>query len=428
MTAQEFEQFLHDAEIKLARLKALYEQWFQGIERTEPVIVRKDLDRTLEMLKKNMPRNTALRFRTQQLSARYGTYGIYWGRIGRQIEEGTYKRVLARASRTMGSANANAKAPESGWEIEVDVDEVETGATGVDFSDGDLDAILGALTTEEEKPKTKPTRSLSPFGFGAGLAPSRPPGAATPGSVTTNSVTPGAATFGKPVDSGPKPPAATPVTATMAKPKDSPGAMPSALPASTKATPLVPAAAPQRVPPVANVVSGAPIARPPAPVPVSRPPAPAPLTAPVPVSRPAAPPVAKPAAPPAKPAAPAAPPAPAARPLAPPAAATAPSGVRPAPAPAAARPAPAPAPAAKPAAAAPAASSSLDESRMRAIHASYVDARRRNNEGADVRFETLAESVQKLIPKLREKHGGKAIDFEVVLQNGKVGLKPKVSG
>jgi hypothetical protein len=65
---------------------------------------------------------------------------------------------------------------------------------------------------------------------------------------------------------------------------------------------------------------------------------------------------------------------------------------------------------------------------MRAIHASYVDARRKNNEGADVRYEALAESVEKMIPKLREKHGGKAIDFEVVVQNGKVGLKPKVDG
>jgi hypothetical protein len=103
------------------------------------------------------------------------------------------------------------------------------------------------------------------------------------------------------------------------------------------------------------------------------------------------------------------------------------------PAPAAARPVGAPAPVvprpgasvAAPVASAP---SHLDESRMRAIHARYVEARRNNNEGADVRYEALAESVQKMMPKLREKHGGKAIDFDIVLQNGKVGLKPKVSG
>ena len=65
---------------------------------------------------------------------------------------------------------------------------------------------------------------------------------------------------------------------------------------------------------------------------------------------------------------------------------------------------------------------------MRAIYSRYVDARRQNNERTDVRYEVLAESVKKMMPKLREKHAGKAIDFEIVLQNGKVGLKPKVGG
>jgi cell division protein FtsQ len=97
MDIAEFEQRLHDAEVRLARLKALYEQWFQGIERIEPQIARKELERSLELLKREQPRNTALRFRCQQLSARYGTYGIYWGRIAKQIEEGTYRRDLQRA-------------------------------------------------------------------------------------------------------------------------------------------------------------------------------------------------------------------------------------------------------------------------------------------------------------------------------------------
>lgn len=64
---------------------------------------------------------------------------------------------------------------------------------------------------------------------------------------------------------------------------------------------------------------------------------------------------------------------------------------------------------------------------MRAIYANYADARRKNNE-PEIRYETMAASVEKMMPKLREKHGAKAIDFEVVMQNGKVGLKPKVGG
>ena len=68
----------------------------------------------------------------------------------------------------------------------------------------------------------------------------------------------------------------------------------------------------------------------------------------------------------------------------------------------------------------------IDERQLRALYTRYVDARKQNNERTDVRYEALAESVQKMMPKLREKHGQKAIDFEVVVANGKVGLKPKV--
>lgn len=69
----------------------------------------------------------------------------------------------------------------------------------------------------------------------------------------------------------------------------------------------------------------------------------------------------------------------------------------------------------------------LDEARLRTIYDSYVDARRRNNERVDtVKYETVKQSVEQMMPKLREKHGDRAIDFEVVVQNGKVGLKPKV--
>ncbi|RLB46704.1 MAG: hypothetical protein DRJ42_27080 [Deltaproteobacteria bacterium] len=62
---------------------------------------------------------------------------------------------------------------------------------------------------------------------------------------------------------------------------------------------------------------------------------------------------------------------------------------------------------------------------MRKIYDSYVDARRRNNERVDnLRFESIKKTIQKQLPKLQAKHKGKKIDFEVVVRNGKVGLKP----
>ena len=107
MTPKEFEITLSDAEVQLSRLKHLYEQWFQGIERIEPKIPRKQLDRNLHMLRKVQPRNTALRFRFQTLIQRYTTLQTYWRRVGRQIEEGTYRRDLLRARRRREAARAD---------------------------------------------------------------------------------------------------------------------------------------------------------------------------------------------------------------------------------------------------------------------------------------------------------------------------------
>jgi hypothetical protein len=106
MTPKEFEILMSDAEVQLSRIKHLYEQWFQGIERIEPQIPRKQFDRMLHELRKQSPRNTALRFRFQTLIQRYTTLQTYWRRIGRQIEEGTYRRDLLRARRRRDAARA----------------------------------------------------------------------------------------------------------------------------------------------------------------------------------------------------------------------------------------------------------------------------------------------------------------------------------
>ncbi|HET6417779.1 MAG TPA: MXAN_5187 C-terminal domain-containing protein [Polyangiales bacterium] len=104
MTPKEFEIMLSDAEVQLTRIKHLYEQWFQGLERIEPQIPRKQFDRLLHELRKQQPRNTGLRFRFQTLIQRYTTLQTYWKRIGRQIEEGTYRRDLLRARRRREAA------------------------------------------------------------------------------------------------------------------------------------------------------------------------------------------------------------------------------------------------------------------------------------------------------------------------------------
>lgn len=106
MTPKDFEITLSDAEVQLSRLKFLYEQWFQGIERIEPLIPRKQFDRALHLLQKEQPRNTSLRFRFHTLIQRYTTLQTYWRRVARQIEEGTYRRDLLRARRRREAARA----------------------------------------------------------------------------------------------------------------------------------------------------------------------------------------------------------------------------------------------------------------------------------------------------------------------------------
>ena len=114
MTPKEFEISLSDAEVQLSRIKHLYEQWFQGIERIEPQIPRKRFDRALHALRKVKPRNTALRFRFQTLIQRYTTLQTYWRRIGRQIEEGTYRRDLLRARRRREASRAERQQERAG--------------------------------------------------------------------------------------------------------------------------------------------------------------------------------------------------------------------------------------------------------------------------------------------------------------------------
>jgi hypothetical protein len=93
---------LDELEQRLERLRSLYEQYFLGIEKVEPTIARKDVDRRFWLLRRTKLRNTARRFRMQLLVQRYNTFQQYWMRICRQIEAGTYIRHVIRAEKRFG--------------------------------------------------------------------------------------------------------------------------------------------------------------------------------------------------------------------------------------------------------------------------------------------------------------------------------------
>jgi hypothetical protein len=390
MDLKEFDELLHDAEVRMKRLKALYEQWFQGIERSEPQVARKDLERLFVILNREKPRNTAARFRLQQLVARYSIYTTLWGRVARQIEEGTYDRDLRKVKRNQ-QADSRRNEPKA-YEIDIEEAEVEDETSWED----DLASVLSTLDTKPAaEPAPKPVLSaFSPF--------AKKPAPSTTAPVGTPVATPAApARPLAPAPAGALPPAGAP-------------------PASARPQPASPAPAKPGSPPAAPSA-----AKPPAPVP-----RPAPAATPSPPSPPAAAPSAT---------ASANAPAPfAAKPITAtfgkPKPAPETSAVRPAPSPPAppsaarppAPPAPRPGPPAPPPPARSAATSSEDPGLAR-LYEKYVDARRRNNERVDnVAYDKLAASVREMKSKLREKHGDKPIDFEVVVQNGRVGIKPKI--
>lgn len=380
MDLHEYEAALADLETRLDRLKVLYEQWFQGLERLEPAIPRKDVDRRFYQMRKETVRNTALRFRFQQLIQRYTTYITYWGRVTRQIEEGTYRRDVMKMRQVRQDYRARLKGG-AAYEIDIDVDQSEA-SVDPELEVESLDASDTERPTAERGvapvsvPSSPPIPSapatgvrpmLSPFAFGrpnTGSVGGSPPPAA-PGPVATPvqsgaapvaraAGAPATATFGRPSSQAP--------TTTFGKAQHEPKT--ADIPTTAFARPAVASGAGAPVRPPVSPLGG--------------------------LGRP----IAKPVSPPPQPVTPAR--------VQPPAAA---------------------------AAAAPAPARDVSEDQIRAVYDRYVDARRKNNERTDnVRYETLAKSLRDMVPKLREKHSGKAIDFEIVVKDGKVGIKPVPKG
>lgn len=360
MDQRQYEVMLADAELRLRRLRTLYDHWFHGIERTEPQQQRGEVDRIIQELRRQPQRNTALRFRFNQLVQRYTTFNTYWQRIARQIEEGTYKRDVLRAKRRIANQREarDSQPPARDNEHDLDMD-----------VDVDVDAALAALKTDPPPADAVPPR---PSSRPPGERISPPPRAITPFALPTPGALAAAAAIAVPRP--PLPPgargAAPPVPGTLpgvgAK---KPGIV---VPGAPPLPPPMPAGA-SRAPVAPPIASRAPL--PPPPIGLSRPPGPLP----------------------------------------------APTAARVASIPQA----PVPRPAAGANAHAGNSNNGMSEAQIARIYERYVEARRQNSERTDnVRIETVAKTVRDMLPKLTEKHAGKNIDFEVVLKDGRVALKP----
>ncbi len=104
------EELIGELEKKLERVKILYEQYFMGIEKVEPLMLRKEITRRMLDLSQLNIRNTAQRYRFSALNQKVGVYVTYWSRTMREIERGTYFRNVAKVARD--AARRGVEAPD----------------------------------------------------------------------------------------------------------------------------------------------------------------------------------------------------------------------------------------------------------------------------------------------------------------------------
>ena len=90
----------HDLDLleqRIEELRVLYEQYFIDVLPQMPEQLRKEVKSRIRKLVKAPFKNSATRFRLRSLEQRYRSYEMYWERVLKQREEGTYVRDVFKA-------------------------------------------------------------------------------------------------------------------------------------------------------------------------------------------------------------------------------------------------------------------------------------------------------------------------------------------
>lgn len=95
----------------LRELEILYERYFSGEEKREPLHKREQLQKRLRQFINRRIMKTDLRFRYESLAARYHTYCGYWDRILRLMDEGRYERHTGSRRSPALASNGEEAAP-----------------------------------------------------------------------------------------------------------------------------------------------------------------------------------------------------------------------------------------------------------------------------------------------------------------------------
>lgn len=193
MTPEEIDINLAELTTRIERVRALYEQYFMGFERTEPAIPRKDVERRVQDLRKIRFQNTAKRFKFQTLVQRYNSLQQYWTRVCRDIENGTYRKHVLKAEKRFADPEQaetflHESAPEEVRERASHAihakEDTEQDLAALLESGANLDAELGAVLREVEA-RTSPGGKLGALGLRDTAA--KNPLAALKRDATTNS-------------------------------------------------------------------------------------------------------------------------------------------------------------------------------------------------------------------------------------------------
>ncbi|MEI8255225.1 MAG: MXAN_5187 C-terminal domain-containing protein, partial [Deltaproteobacteria bacterium] len=374
--------------------------YFVGIEKLEPHVQKKDVERRFQILRKVQLRNTAARFRFNALQQKYTTYLTYWGRICRRIEEGTYKRLLVR----LQPGRPGTRGDDDAQVFELGEDEIESLDDDLDDSDHPT-TPPPALSAP---PVAQPTAQATSLARPAPVAAPRVE-AGIPRATATQpdrdariveefhlpfhdedepAAAPAPAPVSPPTPSRAVPPARAPVAqpaAPVSPPRPAMPAMPAVNPTVRRAGLSVFGVAPGARPAGASPGVAKPVA-PPAP---ARP-AMSPARPEIPVA--AAPATAKPVAAPTKPEA-------------------SPPARVPAPQPTRTEAAPAPAP--------------RERDEVRDLYERYSQSRKQTGEG-DVSFDAVAKLVRETLPRLAEKYPGSDVSLDVTVKDGRTVLRPVV--
>ena len=99
ITNEEIEASVEELGRKLEILRVRYEQYFIGVEKVAPSMMRMEVVRMMRDLEQLKIKNTAIKFKLRTVVQKFTSYSTYWNRTLREIEDGTYKRHVDKAKR-----------------------------------------------------------------------------------------------------------------------------------------------------------------------------------------------------------------------------------------------------------------------------------------------------------------------------------------